>query len=92
MPKTRMNGGTAVTVEEVFELAEMHHLAEDWASHGSDFPVSLLERYRALCASYAVDAASLLYSVQTKLREEHQVDTTATFPVLGDLAGVQHVG
>lgn len=85
MPKARMNGGTTVTTEEVLDIAEMYRHAEDWALRGSNFPLELHDRYRALCADYAVDAASLLYVAQAKLHEEHKVDTTMKFPALGDL-------
>lgn len=72
-------------MDDVFRVAELAALAEDWASHGSDFPTNLLDRYRELCADYGIDAALLLYVVQTKLTNEAALDATATLPTIGDL-------
>jgi hypothetical protein len=64
MPVKKMNGGTAVNVNEVIEIAEMLRLAQEWARTPHLFDSENLERYRELCARYGMDSSVLLYSVQ----------------------------
>lgn len=87
MPVKRTNGGTTVNVDEVFEIAEMYGLADEWFRHPYEFESVQLERYRELCAKYGMDSSILLYSVQNRglVDVATDVEQTSTFPAVGDV-------
>lgn len=87
MPVKRTNGGTTVNVDEVFEIAEMYGLANEWFQHPYEFESVQLERYRELCARYGMDSSILLYSVQNRnlVDVAPDVEQTKTFPVVEEV-------
>lgn len=84
--------GPAMKIDDVFRVAELNILAEDWAQKPHVFEMVQLNRYRELCDYYDVDPAVLLYSVQNRVSRTNATEQTGVFPQVGDLSDVQQTG
>lgn len=79
--------GPSLVVEDVFKVAELAQLAEDWTTPGATFEAPQLAEYQKLCSYFGVDGTSLLFATQTRTRDavRLEADATTTMPVVGDL-------
>lgn len=82
--------GPNIKTDDVFRIAELARLAEDWGAHGSEFPPALLSRYLELTNYYDVDGVLLLHATQTQLANRVAIDATGIMPAIGD--GLSEVG
>lgn len=71
--------GSKLGVEDVFRVAELAELAEDWATPGATFEQENLNEYRSLCNYYDVDGAELLFATQQRLIKGFPTEQTSVF-------------
>jgi hypothetical protein len=85
VPVNKAKAGPELTVEEIWFVAELSSLAEDWAQFGPNFGPEKLGRYRELCRYFSMDAAVLLHATQTRIAREDGLSQTGVMPVVADL-------